>query len=181
VKLIQKKIIMNKKEMERTVSRLSHEIIEKSHGAGNLALLGIQTRGAYLANRIAAELKKITKKTVPLGVLDITLYRDDVNSISHQPIVKETKIPFDVTEKDVVLIDDVLFTGRTVRAAIDAIIDFGRPKTIKLAVLIDRGSRELPIQPDFAGKYFPTSKKELVRVNLEETDKIDNVVLKEIK
>lgn len=180
MKLIQKKVIMSKKEMERTLKRLAHEIVEKSYGIKNLVLVGIQTRGVYLANRISVELKKITKKTVLSGILDITLYRDDVNSISHQPVVKETKIPFDVTGKDVVLVDDVLFTGRTSRAAIDEIIDFGRPKTIKLAVLIDRGGRELPIQPDFVGKKFPTSKKEIICVLLKEIDKVDNVVLKEV-
>lgn len=157
------------------------KLLKNLHGVSNIALVGIQTRGVYVSQRISAEIKNITKKTVPLGVLDITLYRDDVNSISHQPIVKETKIPFDVTEKDVILVDDVLFTGRTIRSAIDAIIDFGRPKTIKLAVLVDRGSRELPIQPNFVGKNFPTSKKELICVNLEEADKMDSVVLKEIK
>lgn len=181
MELIQKKIIMNWKEMERTIRRLAHEIIEKLHGSNNLVLVGIQTRGVYLAKRMSIELKRITKKNVLLGILDITLYRDDINSISHQPVVKETKIQFDVTGKDVILIDDVLFTGRTVRAAIDEIIDFGRPRTIKLAVLIDRDGRELPIQPDFIGKFFPISKKEIITVNLKEIDKKDNVVLKEMR
>ncbi|MBI5573176.1 MAG: bifunctional pyr operon transcriptional regulator/uracil phosphoribosyltransferase PyrR [Elusimicrobia bacterium] len=176
---MQKKIIMNEEEMKRTLKRLTHEIIEKSHGIENLVLVGIQTRGVYLAKRISLELKKITKKIVSLGILDITLYRDDVTSISHQPIVKETKIQFDVTGKNVILVDDVLFTGRTIRSAIDEIIDFGRPKTIKLAVLVDRGGRELPIQPDFVGKKFPISKNELICVHLKEIDKIDSVVLKE--
>ena len=181
MKLIEKKVVMDENEIEQTLKRLTHEIIEKLHGIENLVFVGIQTRGVYLAKRLSGQLKKITKKTVPLGVLDITLYRDDVNSIAHQPIVKETELPFDITDKNVVLVDDVLFTGRTVRAAIDELIDFGRPKTIKLVVLIDRGGRELPIQPDFVGKKFPTSKDELICVNLKEIDKIDNVVLKEKK
>ncbi|MDD5687207.1 MAG: bifunctional pyr operon transcriptional regulator/uracil phosphoribosyltransferase PyrR [Elusimicrobia bacterium] len=179
MKLVYKKVIMNDKEVEKTLKRLVHEIIEKTNGIENLVFVGLQTRGVYLSKRIVAELKKITKKTVPLGILDITLYRDDISSISRQPVVKETKIPFDVTGKDVILIDDVLYTGRTVRAAIDEIIDFGRPRTIKLAVLIDRGGRELPIQPDFIGKYFPISKEELICVNLKEIDNEDNIVLKE--
>ncbi|MBN1383391.1 MAG: bifunctional pyr operon transcriptional regulator/uracil phosphoribosyltransferase PyrR [Elusimicrobia bacterium] len=181
MKFIQKKIIMNEKEVERTLKRLVHEIVEQSNRINDLVLIGIQTRGACLARRICLELKKVAKRTVPLGILDITLYRDDVESISHQPVVKETKIPFDVTGKEVVLIDDVLFTGRTIRAAIDEIIDFGRPKIIKLAVLIDKGGREIPIQPDFVGKRFPTSKEELIRVSLKEIDEKDNVVLKEMK
>ncbi len=180
MKLIEKKVVMDENEIEQTLKRLAHEIIEKLHGIENLVLVGIQTRGVYLAKRLSEQLKKITKKTVPLGVLDITLYRDDVNSIAHQPIVKETELPFDITDKNVVLVDDVLFTGRTVRAAIDELIDFGRPKTIKLVVLIDRGGRELPIQPDFVGKKFPTSKDEIISVNLKEVDKKNNVVLKKI-
>lgn len=180
MKLTEKKVVMNENEIEQTLKRLAHEIIEKLHGIENSVLVGIQTRGVYLAKRLASELKKITKKTVLLGVLDITLYRDDVNSIAHQPVVKETEMPFDITGKNVVLVDDVLYTGRTVRAAIDEIIDFGRPKSIKLAVLIDRGGRELPIQPDFVGKKFPTSKDELISVHLKEVDKKDDVVLKKI-
>ncbi|MEW6556919.1 MAG: bifunctional pyr operon transcriptional regulator/uracil phosphoribosyltransferase PyrR [Elusimicrobiota bacterium] len=177
--LIQKKVIMTEKEIARTLLRLAHEIIEKSYDVEKIALIGIQTRGIYIAQRLKNLIKKITGLTVPLGILDITLYRDDVNSISHQPIVKETKISFDVTGKHIMLVDDVLFTGRTIRAAIDEIIDFGRPKTIKLAVLIDRDGREFPIQPDFVGKKFPTSKKELICVNLKEIDREDKVVLKE--
>ncbi|MFH1541063.1 MAG: bifunctional pyr operon transcriptional regulator/uracil phosphoribosyltransferase PyrR [Elusimicrobiota bacterium] len=181
MQIIEKKIVMDKNEIEQTLKRLAYEIIEKLHGVENLVLVGIQTRGVYLAERIVCELKKITKKIVPLGILDITLYRDDINSIAHQPIVKETEISFDTTGKNVILIDDVLFTGRTIRAAIDAIIDFGRPKTIKLLVLVDRGGRELPIQPDFVGKKFPTSKNEIVCVQLKEVDNCDSVVLKEKK
>ena len=181
VKLIEKKTVMNADEIEQTLKRLAYEIIEKLHGSERLVLIGIQTRGVYLAKRLNVELKKITKKNVPLGMLDITLYRDDVNSIANQPVVKETKVPFDITDKDVVLIDDVLFTGRTIRAAIDEIIDFGRPRTIKLMVLIDRGGRELPIQPDFVGKKFPTSKDEVISVCLKEIDKNDSAMLMEKK
>jgi len=174
-----KKVIMDGKEVSWTIKRMAHEIVEKSYGIKDLVIVGIQTRGVYLAKRIAKEIKNIEKNEVPVGSLDITLYRDDVDSIAHQPLVKETRIPFDITNKKVVLVDDVLFAGRTVRAALDELIDFGRPKIIRLAVLIDRGLRELPIQPDFVGKIYPTSKKELVCVNLKEVDGEDSVVLKE--
>ncbi|MFQ5867135.1 MAG: bifunctional pyr operon transcriptional regulator/uracil phosphoribosyltransferase PyrR [bacterium] len=174
-----KKVIMDAKEIFWTTKRMAHEIVEKSYGIKELVIVGIQTRGVYLAKRIAREIKSIEKKEVPVGSLDITLYRDDVDSIAHQPLVKETRIPFDITDKKVVLVDDVLFAGRTVRAALDELIDFGRPKVIRLAVLIDRGLRELPIQPDFVGKIYPTSRKEVVCVNLKEVDGEDSVVLRE--
>jgi len=174
-----KKVIMDGKEISWTIKRMAHEIVEKSYGIKDLVIVGIQTRGVHLAKRIAKEIESIENKEVPVGSLDITLYRDDVDSIAHQPMVKETAIPFDITEKKVVLVDDVLFAGRTVRAALDELIDFGRPKLIKLAVLIDRGLRELPIQPDFVGKVYPTSPKELVCVNLKEVDGEDSVILKE--
>lgn len=174
-----KKAIMDAKEISWTIKRMAHEIVEKNYGIKDLVIVGIQTRGVHLARRIAREIETIEKKEVPVGALDITLYRDDVDSIAHQPLVKETKIPFDITDKKVVLVDDVLFAGRTVRAALDELIDFGRPKIIRLAVLIDRGLRELPIQPDFVGKIYPTSKKELISVNLKEVDGEDSVVLRE--
>jgi len=174
-----KKVIMDAKEIFWTTKRMAHEIVEKSYGIKELVIVGIQTRGVYLAKRIAREIESVEKKEVPVGSLDITLYRDDVDSIAHQPVVKETRIPFDITDKKVVLVDDVLFAGRTVRAALDELIDFGRPKVIRLAVLIDRGLRELPIQPDFVGKIYPTSRKELVCVNLKEVDGEDSVVLRE--
>ena len=174
-----KKVIMDGKEIFWIIKRMAHEIVEKSYGIKDLVIVGIQTRGVYLAKRIAREKESNEKKKVPVGSLDITLYRDDVDSIAHQPLVKETRIPFDITGKKVVLVDDVLFAGRTVRAALDELIDFGRPKIIRLAVLIDRGLRELPIQPDFVGKIYPTSQKELVCVNLKEVDGEDSVVLKE--
>jgi len=174
-----KKIIMDAKEISWTIKRMAHEIVEKSYGIEDVAIVGIQTRGVHLAKRIAREIENIEKKEVPVGSLDITLYRDDVDSIAHQPMVKETRIPFDITGKKIILVDDVLFAGRTVRAALDELIDFGRPKVIRLAVLIDRGLRELPIQPDFVGKVYPTSRKELICVNLKEVDGEDSVVLKE--
>ena len=174
-----KKVIMDAKEVSWTIKRMAHEIVEKSYGIKDLVIVGIQTRGVHLAKRIAKEIESIENKEVPVGSLDITLYRDDVDSIAHQPMVKETTIPFDISEKKVVLVDDVLFAGRTVRAALDELIDFGRPKLIRLAVLIDRGLRELPIQPDFVGKVYLTSPKELVCVNLKEVDGEDSVILKE--
>lgn len=178
MKAASQKILMDDKEISISLKRLAHEIIEKCLDINNVAILGIQTRGVYLAQRLCKLINNITKKIIPMGVLDITLYRDDVDSISNQPIVKETKIPFDIENKSIVLVDDVLFTGRTIRAAIDEIMDFGRPRSIKLAVLIDRGNRELPIQPDIVGKVFPTSKKrEMINVQLKEIDKKDQVVL----
>lgn len=169
---------MNESEISLTLKRLTHEIIEQTPDIDGLVLLGIQTRGVYLAQRIGGLIKTIIRKKIPLGILDITLYRDDVDSISRQPVVKETAIPFDITDRSIILVDDVLFTGRTVRAAIDEIMDFGRPRSIKLAVLIDRGGRELPIQPDMVGKSYPTSRmKEMISVQLKETDKTDRVVL----
>ncbi|OGS33941.1 MAG: bifunctional pyr operon transcriptional regulator/uracil phosphoribosyltransferase [Elusimicrobia bacterium RIFOXYC2_FULL_34_12] len=171
------KVIVNSNEMSITLRRLAHEIIEKLHGVNNLVFIGIQTRGVFIAKRIVSLIESITKKTISFGTLDITLYRDDVDRISKQPIVKETEIPFDITGKDIILVDDVLFTGRTIRAAMDELIDFGRPKTIKLAVFIDRGCRELPIQPDFIGLSYPITKKDVISVNLKETDGKDNVVV----
>ncbi|MDA7857920.1 bifunctional pyr operon transcriptional regulator/uracil phosphoribosyltransferase PyrR [bacterium] len=174
-----KKTILTAEEVSRTIKRMAHEIVEKNYGVKDLVIVGIQLRGVHLANRIAGQIKNIEKKEIPVGILDITLYRDDVDSIASQPVVKETKIPFDITDKKIILVDDVLYTGRTVRAALDELIDFGRPKLIKLAVLIDRGNREFPIQPDFVGKLFQTSKTELISVDLKEVDGHDEVVLKE--
>ncbi len=179
--LHEKKIIMNKAEIDRTIKRMAYEIVEKNYGVEGLVIIGIQNRGVPLANRLASKIKEMESVDVPVGVLDITLYRDDLNSAVNQPIVRETKIPFNIDRKKIVLVDDVLFTGRTVRAALDELIDFGRPKLIRLAVLIDRGNREFPIQPDFVGKVFPASSKELVCVELKEVDKTDRVVLKEIE
>lgn len=165
--------------MERCLIRISHEIIEKNKGIHNLALVGIRTRGVPLAKRIAKYIKEFEGKGLPVGLLDITLYRDDLSTIAEQPIVHETKIDFHISRKVLVLVDDVLYTGRTVRAALDALVDLGRPSAIQLAILVDRGHRELPIRADYVGKNIPTSRRELVDVSLEEVDGEDEVLLKE--
>ncbi|MBU1121900.1 MAG: bifunctional pyr operon transcriptional regulator/uracil phosphoribosyltransferase PyrR [Candidatus Omnitrophota bacterium] len=164
-------------DIRRILYRLTHQILEKDPDPQKLVLIGIQTRGVYLAKRIQQIIEELEKIKVPLGILDITLYRDDLTTIGHNPIVKETIIGFDLTDKVVVLVDDVLFTGRTVRAALDEIMDFGRPKRVELLVLVDRGYRELPIRADFVGKNIPTSNKELVEVRLKEIDRKDEVIL----
>ena len=175
----QKKIkkILSGDGIKRTLYRLSHQILERSPNSAELALIGIQTRGVHLAKRIQAIIKEIRGVEIPLGALDITLYRDDLTAIGPKPIVKETKIPFDLSERIVILIDDVLFTGRTVRAALNEIMDFGRPKRVEYLVLVDRGYRELPIRADYVGKNIPTSRKEVIEVKLEEYDGIDEVVI----
>ena len=160
------KLVLDAPSIERAVTRMAHEILEKNKDTGDLALVGIQTRGVVLANRLQ---QKIGTQ-VPLGVLDINLYRDDLTRIADQPVIRKTEIGFDLTGKTVVLVDDVLFTGRTIRSALDALIDFGRPKRIELAVLIDRGHHDLPIRADFVGKNIPTSPQEQVIVRLSETD-----------
>jgi pyrimidine operon attenuation protein/uracil phosphoribosyltransferase len=184
LKTSEKKIIMNREEISRTIKRLAHEIVEKNFGVKNLAIIGVQTRGVFIGKRIVREIIKAGlaegKNDLPFGLLDITLYRDDVNTLETPPPVKETDIPFDMTDKNIVLVDDVLFTGRSIRAALDELMDFGRPKSIQLAVLVDRGHRELPIEPNFVGKKFLTSRDETVSVELEESDGQDRVVLKEI-
>ena len=164
-------------EIERGLRRMAHEIIEKNKGADNLALVGIHTRGIPLAERLAALIERFEGVRPPVGVLDITLYRDDLSEIEVQPKVRETRIPWEVTGRPVVLVDDVLFTGRTARAALDALVDLGRPKRVYFAVLVDRGHRELPIRADFVGKNLPTSKSEVVKVKLRETDGEEGVEL----
>ncbi|MCX7780360.1 MAG: bifunctional pyr operon transcriptional regulator/uracil phosphoribosyltransferase PyrR [Negativicutes bacterium] len=176
----EKAIIMDEQAIRRAIIRVAHEIIEKNKGTGELVLVGIRTRGVPLAERLSEEIGKIEGTTVPVGILDITLYRDDLSTLSYQPVVHGTKIPVDINGKKIVLVDDVLYTGRTVRAALDAIIDMGRPKAIQLAVLIDRGHRELPIRADYVGKNVPTSSKEIVSVQLSATDNAEQVVIKEI-
>ncbi len=168
-------IIMNKKDIDRTLLRMAHEIIEKNKGVEGLAIIGIKTRGEYLAKRISDYIYSIEKVNIPVGVLDITLYRDDLKEKQPQAIVVKTAIPFPVAEKKILLVDDVLYTGRTIRAAMDAIVDLGRPQCIQLAVLIDRGHREFPIRADYVGKNVPTSRRELVKVRLGEVDKLNQV------
>jgi pyrimidine operon attenuation protein/uracil phosphoribosyltransferase len=166
-------------QMSRSIARLAHEIIEHNKGTLNLCLIGIRTRGDFLAKRISEKISEIEHATVPLGTLDITLYRDDVRQKLKLPELKRTEVHFDITDKNVVLVDDVLFTGRTIRSALDALIDIGRPTTIQLAVLVDRGHRELPISADYVGKNQPTSSKESVVVHLEEVDGSDEILLME--
>lgn len=173
------KQLFTKEEIERAITRISHEIIEKNKGAEDVAIVGIRTRGYIIAERIAKVINELYGTEVEVGALDITFYRDDLSLVSEQPTVHKTEIEFDIEDKNIILIDDVLYTGRTVRCALDALIDFGRPKTIQLAVLIDRGHRELPIRPDYVGKNVPTSKKELVQVHLQEIDGEDNVFIEE--
>ena len=168
-------LVMDAKAVERALIRVAHEIIEKNKGAEDLAVIGIKTRGAYLAERIARLIEQIEKVKVPVGLMDITLYRDDIQSKLEQPVIQKTEILFDVVEKVIILVDDVLFTGRTIRAALDQVIDFGRPKNIQLAVLIDRGHRELPIRADYVGKNIPTAKDDQVKVKITEVDKEDSV------
>lgn len=171
--------ILDKETLNRTIIRIAHEILEKNKGTQDLCLVGIRTRGVYLVLRLADCIKKIENQIIPIGILDITLYRDDLTLIAPKAIVHKTEIDFDITDKNVVLVDDVLYTGRTVRAALDALMDLGRPKSIQLAVLIDRGHRELPVRADYVGKNIPTSKKETVEVRLEEIDGCDEVVIVE--
>lgn len=171
--------ILNSEEIERALKRISHEILENNKEMDFIAIVGIRTRGAYLAERIKGYIKDISGKDMPLGILDITLYRDDLTAIASQPVVHKTEIDFDINDMKIVLVDDVLFTGRTIRCALDALIDYGRAKAIQLAVLIDRGHRELPIRADYVGKNVPTSLKEIVQVRLKEKDAIDEVILEE--
>ena len=173
--------ILDKENIQRALLRIAHEILEKNKGLEDLCIVGIRTRGAILAQRLAEAIKSIEGKAIAVGILDINLYRDDLTSISYQPIVHQTKIDFDITDKKIILVDDVLFTGRTIRAALDALIDFGRPANIQLAVLIDRGHRELPIRADYVGKNIPTSLEQNVKVILEESDSDDDKVVLETK
>ena len=169
--------ILDKDTVGRSLMRIAHEILEKNKGTKELCLVGIRKRGAYLAKRLAEGIKKIDQESVAVGILDITLYRDDLTLIANQPVVHKTEIDFDISDKNIVLVDDVLYTGRTIRAALDALMDLGRPKSIQLAVLVDRGHRELPIRADYVGKNIPTSKNETIEVRLEEADGCDEVVI----
>ena len=173
------RVVMDKDGIDRCLTRIAYEILEKNKGMDNLVLVGIRTGGIYLAERLKNKLSAIEEKDIPMGILDITLYRDDISTSSKKPRLGKTKIPFDLDDKKVVFVDDVLFTGRTIRAAMDALIDFGRPKMIQLAVLIDRGHRELPIRADYVGKNLPSSLWEAVSVNLMEKNGQDEVVIEE--
>lgn len=175
----EKAVLMDGEAMRRSLVRISHEIVEKNKGVENIVLVGIRTRGVPIAERLADAIEKIEGTRPPVGVLDITLYRDDLSTLAYQPVVRTTELPVDISGKIVVLVDDVLYTGRTIRAALDAVIDMGRPTTIQLAVLIDRGHRELPIRADFVGKNVPTSSHEVVSVQLDTIDGEENVVIKE--
>mgnify|MGYP001393494325 CR=1 FL=1 len=170
-----KKVILDEAAIRRALTRIAHETLERNKGVEDVVLVGIKTRGIYLARRLAERIEQIEGKKIEVGELDITLYRDDLTEKSEQPEVRATKIPFDIRQKIVILVDDVLYTGRTVRAAMDALIDLGRPKMIQLAVLIDRGHRELPIRPDYVGKNVPTSRQEMVVVSVSEIDHCDEV------
>jgi len=168
-------LVMDAKTIDRALIRIAHEIVEKNKGAEIMAVIGIKNRGAYLAERVAKLIEKIEGVQIPVGLMDITLYRDDIQTKLEQPLVQKTEILFDVVDKVIILVDDVLFTGRTIRAALDQIIDFGRPKRIQLAVLVDRGHRELPIRADYVGKNIPTAKEEQVKVKIKEVDGEDSV------
>ena len=171
------KELMDSKEVKRALIRVAHEIIERNKGIDNICLVGIQQGGVLLARRIASIVESIEDRSLDVGILDISFYRDDINQTLKQPVVKETDIPCSIDDKTVVLVDDVLFTGRSIRAAMDALIDFGRPAQIQLAVLIDRGHRQLPIRPDYVGKNIPTSFNERIEVEFEEDKKQDRVTL----
>ena len=173
--------VMDADRMSRALTRIAHEILERNRGLDEIALVGIRTRGVPLARRLARALKEINGDDVPTGALDITLYRDDLmrHAVGPQPVVRRTEIPFSIDDRKILLVDDVLYTGRTIRSALDALIDFGRPRGIQLVVLIDRGHRELPIKADYVGKSLPTSPEESVQVRLQETDGTDEVVLEQ--
>lgn len=179
MELREKSKIMDEEAIEKALTRIAHEIIESTKETDKLVIIGIRTRGAYLAERIVKKLQELNDTRAALGVLDITLYRDDLTAVASQPVVHSTEIPFDLTGKKVVLVDDVLYTTRTMRAAIDELMDFGRPCLVQIAVLIDRGHRELPICPDYVGKNIPTSQDEVVEVQINEVDGKEQVIVME--
>jgi pyrimidine operon attenuation protein/uracil phosphoribosyltransferase len=171
--------IMDASKIRRSLYRMTTEIVERNRNLKSLVIVGIRTRGIYLGKRIASLIKEMERVEIPVGVLDITLYRDDFSEIETQHMVEKTEIDFSIAKKDVLLVDDVLFTGRTIRAAMDSLFDMGRPQTIQLLVLIDRGHRELPLRPDYVGKVLPTSRREIVQVRLKEVDDTDEVLITE--
>lgn len=173
----QERLIMDAGDIARALTRVAHEILERNKGVKDLALVGIRTGGVHLAHRLAKRIQEIEQAPVPIGDLDITLYRDDLSLRKEQPVLRTTSVPFDISDKIVVLVDDVLFTGRTIRAAMDGLMDLGRPAEIQLAVLVDRGHRQLPIKANYIGKNLPTSREEQVQVLLEEAGEEDRVVI----
>jgi pyrimidine operon attenuation protein/uracil phosphoribosyltransferase len=175
-------VVMDDARLGRTIVRLAHEIVERNRGLDELGLVGIRTRGVPIARRLAARVAEIAGTQIPVGILDITLYRDDLmrHAVGPQPVLHRTEIPFSIDNRRILLVDDVLYTGRTVRAGLDALIDFGRPRSIQLIVLVDRGHRELPIRADYVGKNLPTSPRESVQVHLLETDGVDEVIVQEV-
>ena len=179
--LKEKAEIVDADGLRRIITRVAHEIVERNKGIEDLVLVGIRRRGVPIAQRIAEKIGEFEGKTPVLGSLDITLYRDDLTTVAQQPVVGSTDIPVDINGKTVVIVDDVLYTGRTIRAAMDALIDFGRPRSIQLAVVVDRGHRELPIRADYVGKNVPTSKKEVIGVKVLDIDGVDSVVIKEVE
>jgi len=180
LELVDKKVILDEVAVKRALTRIAHEIIEKNKGVENVALIGIRRRGGPLAAKLAELIEEIEGVKVPVGILDITLYRDDLTTLSAQPQVHRTEVFFNINDKDIILVDDVMYTGRTIRAAMDAIIDLGRPRSIQLAVLVDRGHRELPIRADFIGKNVPTSQSEVISVLVKEIDGREEVIIQEI-
>jgi len=179
-RLREKGRLMSASEIERTLVRLAHEIVERNDGSANLGLVGIKRRGVPLAERLAKIIEKIEKAPVDTGVLDISFYRDDLSTAGPRPVVEKGELGFDVTGRDIILMDDVLYTGRTIRAALDALFDYGRPKSVQLLVLIDRGHRELPIEAKFIGRTVPTSRREIIEVKLREIDNDEQVILVEL-
>jgi pyrimidine operon attenuation protein/uracil phosphoribosyltransferase len=173
-------IILDSTGVKRALTRIAHEILERNKGAGDLVLLGVPSGGKDIAERLQKKIETIEGVKVPVGSLDATLYRDDINIVKEQPILKETKIPVNIDNKKVILVDDVLFTGRTVRAAMDVLMDFGRPEVIQLAVLVDRGHRELPIKADYVGKNIPTSRDQEIKVLLEDKDGKDEIIIRSL-
>jgi len=179
MRIVEKTQLMTATEIDRTVQRLAHEIVEKSGGTSNLALIGIRRRGVPLAKRIAQAMRGIDGVDVPVGILDITLYRDDLSKVAAQPVLQSSDIPFAVDDKDLVVVDDVLYTGRTIRAAMNGLFDLGRPKRVRLCVLIERGHRELPVEASFVGRAVQTSDAEIIEVRLNEIDQEERVMLVE--
>jgi pyrimidine operon attenuation protein / uracil phosphoribosyltransferase len=179
MRVVEKSQLMSATEIDRTLQRLAHEIVERSGGTANLGLIGIRRRGVPLAQRTARAMREIDGVEVPVGTLDITLYRDDLSTVATQPVLQSSEIPFPVDDKDIILVDDVLYTGRTVRAAMNAMFDLGRPRSVKLCVLIDRGHRELPIEATYVGRMVQTSAREIIEVRLREVDNEERVMLVE--